>query len=175
MAECEFCEMIKKKTSMVYEDDQIYVMHAQKPAGIGHVLVLPKEHAMIIEQLHDYDVAEIFQKVNKISTAVFESLGAHGTNIIVQNGVAAGQSSSHLMIHVIARRENDGMDFTWQPKQMSEEEVSTVELKLKEFTKNIGGFEKRPAKPIELKTEVKQIKEDEKEENYLLKQLQRIP
>jgi len=139
------------------------------------VLVLPKEHVMIIEQMHDYDIAEIFQKVNKISTAVFESLGAHGTNIIVQNGVAAGQSSSHLMIHVIARREGDGIDFAWQPKQMSEEEMSTVELKLKEFTKNIGGFEKRPAKPIELKTEIKKIKEDEKEENYMIKQLQRIP
>lgn len=175
MADCEFCEMIKQKKNIIYEDDQIFVMHAPKPASIGHVLVLPKEHVMIIEQMHDYTVAEIFQKINKISTAVFESLGAHGTNIIVQNGVAAGQNCSHLMIHVIARREGDGIDFTWQPRQLSEEEMSTVELKLKELTKNIGGFEKKPAKPIELKTEVKKIKEDDNEENYMIKQLQRIP
>jgi histidine triad (HIT) family protein len=175
MADCDFCELIKQKKNLIYEDDQIFVMHAPKPASIGHVLVLPKEHVMIIEQMHDYTVAEIFQKINKISTAVFESLGAHGTNIIVQNGVAAGQNCSHLIIHLIARREGDGIDFAWQPRQLSEEEMSTVELNLKESAKNIGGFEKKPAKPIELKTEVKKIKEDDKEENYMIKQLQRIP
>jgi histidine triad (HIT) family protein len=175
MTECEFCDLIGKKSNKIYEDDQIFVMHAPKPAAFGHVLVLPKNHAMIIEQIPDFEVGEIFEKVNKISTAVFESLGAQGTNIILQNGVAAGQSHSHLMIHIIPRRENDGIDFTWQTKQMSEEEMSTIELKLKEFAKNIGAFEEKPEAPIELKKEVKQIKESEKEENYLIKQLQRIP
>jgi len=176
MVECEFCELIKKKSNLIYEDDQIFLMHAPKPAGMGHVIALPKEHVMIIEQLQDYDVAEIFQKINKISTAVFESLGAHGTNIIVQNGVAAGQSNSHMMIHVIARREGDGIDFTWQPKQLSEEDMSTVELKLKEATKNIGGFDKKPEKPIEITKDIKKIKDEpDKEENYLIKQLRRIP
>jgi len=175
MTDCEYCELMKKKANLIYEDEQIYIMHAPKPASIGHVLVLPKQHVMIIEELQDYDVADIFKKINKVSTAVFESLGAHGTNIIVQNGVAAGQNSSHMMIHVIARRENDGLDFNWAPRQLSEEEMSTVELKLKDFTKNIGTFDSRPAKPIEMDKEVKQISSDEKEENYLIKQLRRIP
>lgn len=176
MTECEFCSLIKKKSNKIYEDEHIFVMHAPKPATFGHVLVLPKNHAMIIEQIPDYEVTEIFEKINKISTAVFESIGAHGTNIILQNGVAAGQSHSHLMIHVIPRRENDGIDFTWQPKQMSEEEMSTIELKLKEAAKNIGVFEQKPEKPIEMDKEVEQIKEPEgDEENYLIKQLERIP
>jgi histidine triad (HIT) family protein len=176
MTECEFCTLIKGKMNKIYEDDQIFVMHAPKPATFGHVLVLPKKHVMILEQIPDYEVADIFSKVNKISTAVFESLGAHGTNIILQNGVAAGQNHSHLMIHVIPRREGDGIDFTWQPKQLSEEEMSTVELKLKELTKNIGAFEEKPAEPVEMDKEVEQIKEPEgEEENYLIKQLQRIP
>lgn len=174
MPECEFCNLMKGRFNRIYEDEQIYVMHAPKPAAIGHILVLPKEHVMIIEQLPDYIVAEIFQKINKISTAVFESLGAHGTNIILQNGVAAGQGHSHIMVHVIARRENDGLDFAWQPKQMSEEEMSTVELKVKDAAKDIGAFEEKPAKPIELKKEVKKIKEGESE-NYMIKQLERIP
>jgi len=176
MAKCEFCDLIKGKMNKIYEDDLIYVMLAPKPSAIGHVLVLPKKHIMIIEQLQDYEVGEIFEKVNKISTAVFESLGAQGTNIIVQNGVAAGQSHSHMMIHVIARRENDGLDFNWQPKQLSEEEMSTIELKLKEFTKNIGAFEEKPPAPVEMEKKVETIKEDkDSAENYLIKQLERIP
>lgn len=177
MTDCEFCSIIKEKKNIIYEDEQIYVMHAPKPASFGHVLVIPKSHVMIIEQIPDYAVAEIFNKINKISTAVFESLGAQGTNIILQNGVAAGQGYSHLMIHVIARREGDGLDFQWQPKQLSEEEMSTVELKLKEAAKNIGEFEKKPAKPIEMKKKVEQIKEkpESDEVNYLIKQLERTP
>ncbi|MBN2111812.1 HIT family protein [Candidatus Woesearchaeota archaeon] len=176
MTECEFCTLMKGKMNKVYEDSQIFVMHSMQPATFGHLLVLPKKHVMIIEQLADYEISEIFEKVNKISTAVFESLGAHGTNIILQNGVAAGQNHSHLMIHVIPRREGDGIDFTWQPKHLSEEEMSTIELKLKEAAKNIGAFEEKPAEPVEMDTKVEKIKEPEgDEENYLIKQLDRIP
>ena len=177
MPDCEFCQFIKGKLNKVYEDKQIYVMHAPKPATFGHLLVLPKEHAMIIEQIPDYDVADIFEKVNKISTAVFESIGAQCTNIILQNGVAAGQNHSHFMIHVIPRREGDGLDFNWEPKQLSQEEMSTVELKLKDATKNIGSFEQKPAKPINIDKKTEQIKEGKKgdEVNYLIKQLERIP
>lgn len=176
MTECEFCTLMKGKMNKIYEDDQIFVMHAPKPAAFGHVLVLPKKHAMIIEQIPDFEVGEIFEKVNKISTAVFESLGAQGTNIILQNGVAAGQNHSHLMIHVIPRKEGDGIDFTWQPKQLSEEEMSTVEIKLKELTKNIGAFDEKPTAPVEMDKEIEQIKGDDgDEENYLIKQLRRIP
>ena len=176
MTECEFCTLIKGKMNKVYEDEQIFVMHAPKPATFGHLLVLPKKHAMIIEQIPDFEIGEMFGKINKISTAVFESLGAQGTNIILQNGVAAGQSHSHLMVHVIPRREGDGIDFTWQPKSLSEEDMSTIELKLKEFTKNIGLFEEKPPEPLEIDSEVEQIKDvDGDEENYLIKQLERIP
>lgn len=178
MADCEFCSLISQKKNKVYEDEQIFVMHAPKPATFGHLLVLPKNHYMIIEQMPDYEVGEMFEKVNKISTAVFENIGAQGTNIILQNGVAAGQTSSHLMIHIIPRREGDNLNLAWQPKQLSEEEMSTVELQLKDFTNNIGSFEKKPSKPVEVKTEeVEQISEDDdgEGENYLIKQLRRIP
>lgn len=176
MTECEFCTLIKGKKNKVYEDEQIFVMHAPNPAAFGHVLVLPKNHYMIVEQMPDYEVGEIFEKINKISIAVFEAVGAQGTNIILQNGVAAGQKSSHLMVHVIPRRENDGIGLTWQPRQLSEEEMSTIELKLKNETKDIGAFEKRPAKPVEMKKDAEKIEEPKgEEENYMIKQLERIP
>ena len=175
MTECEFCEIIKKKLNMVYEDEQVYVMHSPKPAVPGHLLVLPRNHYMIIEQIPDYEVASIFEKVNKISIAVFEAIGAHGTNIMLQNGVAAGQKNSHLMIHIIPRRENDGLDFNWPPKSLSEEEMSTIELKIKDATANIGYFETEKKKPIEVKEEVKEIKSVDGQENMMIKQLERIP
>ncbi|GEM_PF-499414 len=215
MQECHLCETIagKRKGWKVYEDKKIVALLSEIPASAGHVIIMPKEHYPILESVPDYVVAHAFNVANKISVALFEALGAQGTNIIVNNGTAAGQEFAHLMIHVIARRQNDGMNFQWQPRQLTEEQMSTVELTIKEQTKNIGAFEKEKPKPIELekkpvtitasaagkregaeKTESgegaggagasetaesasagEKEKSASEEENYLLRQLRKIP
>ncbi len=173
---CEFCDLIKQKKHLLFENDNIYVMHDPSPAALGHLLVLPKKHFQIIEQIPDYLVGELFTAANKASTTIFEALKAQGTNIMLQNGVAAGQKNSHLIIHVIPRRQEDGLNLMWQPKQFNEEEMSTVELQIKEQAKNIGGFEKEEKKkPVEIKDDLEQISEEDEKENYMIKQLRRIP
>ncbi|MEM2916688.1 MAG: HIT family protein [Candidatus Woesearchaeota archaeon] len=169
---CETCSLIKEKKGLLYEDDQIAILIAPKPATAGHIILAPKRHAAILEQVPDFLVGKIFDKANKVSIAVFEALGAEGTNIILNNGVAAGQATNHFLLNVLPRRENDGINLAWQPKQLSEEEMSTIELKLKDESKNIGIFEKEEEKPKEIK-KPEEIKEEE--ENYLLKQLERLP
>jgi histidine triad (HIT) family protein len=119
-------------------------------------------------------MGKLLDKANKVSIAVFETLGAQGTNIIVNNGVAAGQTANHCVVHVLPRRENDGLDFTWQTKQLSEEEMSTVELKLKDEAKNVGVFEQEKPKPKEA-PKPEEIKKAEDEINYLIEQLKRVP
>jgi len=176
MSECEYCQISKgnTKSKKVYEDEKAYAILSNQPASAGHIILFLKEHQPIIENVKDYDVAYLFKIANKLSTATFESLGAQGTNIIVQNGVAAGQRIPHFCIHIIPRRENDNLNLTWQPKQLNEEEMSTVELQLKDVTNTIGEFEKEKEEPVELdkkKEEIKEIKGD----NYLVKQLRRIP
>ena len=92
----------------------------------------------------------------------------------MSNGVAAGQTVAHFMINVIPRREGDGINLEWQPKQLNEEEMSTVELKLKAETEGGHRFEekKQEEQPKEAKQETEILIG---EENYLVKQLRRIP
>ncbi|MEM4246800.1 MAG: HIT family protein [Candidatus Woesearchaeota archaeon] len=170
---CAICDLLKEKKGMLFEDEQIAILLAPKPAVPGHIILAPKTHAAILEQVPDFMIGKMFDKANKVSIAVFEALGAEGTNIIVNNGIAAGQSVNHFLINVIPRRENDNLNILWQPKQLSEEEMSTIELQLKEESKGIGVFEKEKEKPKEEK-KPEEIKEEE-EENYLLKQLERLP
>ena len=139
-------------------------------AVAGHVVVLPREHALTNEQVPDAIVGHMFQVVNKVGMAVFEAIGAQGTNVLVQNGVAAGQTQNHSMIHVIPRFENDGAQIGWQPKQGNEEELSTLELQFKEHTKSVGIFKKEKPKPIEF-----EAPEEASEEDYRVKHLRRIP
>ncbi len=170
---CFVCDLVKEKKGLLFEDEQIAVLLAPKPTVPGHVLLAPKQHAAILEQIPDVVMGKLLDKANKVSIAVFETLGAEGTNIIAHNGVAAGQAVNHAVLNVLPRRENDGLNFAWQTKQLSEEEMSTIELQLKDETKNIGAVEKEKPKPKEL-PKPKEIKEEE-EINYLLKQLKRIP
>ena len=176
MAGCEICDQIKKKKELLFEDEKVAAFLAPKPSSIGHIQIAPKNHYPIIEQVPDFEIGHMFFIANKLSVAVFETLGMQGTNILVQNGLAAGQKHAHFMVNVIPRRQDDGLNFDWKPKQLGEEEMSTVELKLKEAAKNIGEFEKEKAKPIELDQEAEKITSSlDDEENYLIKQLRRIP
>ncbi|MBS3114843.1 HIT domain-containing protein [Candidatus Woesearchaeota archaeon] len=172
---CLVCQIVGNQipSKKVYEDELVMAVLDVNGANPGHCFIMPKKHYPIIEQVPDIEIGRLFQVSNKISSAIFESLGAQGTNIFVANGIPAGQTVAHFTINVIPRKENDGINLQWQPKQLSEEEMSTVELKLKEQTKNIGHFEKgekkarvRAPKPVIL---------SEEEEEYFAKQMRRLP
>jgi len=129
---CPICEKIKNKTNMVFEDDSVFAMLSDEPWSVGHILVIPKKHHSIIEQLPDDVIGKMFEVANKASMCAFEGLGAQGTNILVQNGIPAGQKTNHVMIHVIPRFENDDLDLSWTPKQASDDALNEIEAKFKQ-------------------------------------------
>lgn len=166
-----FCDGELKK---VYEDEKfVAAMHPQ-PAASGHLVVFPKKHYTILEMMPDYDVGEMFVLANRLSVAVFESLGVQGTNIIVQNGTSSGQVVPHVSLHIIPRNPDDGINFLWSPKQLDQEQMSAVEMKLKDASKDVGKFEK-VEKVLPEKVEKKIEKAKEKKVNYLFRQIERIP
>jgi histidine triad (HIT) family protein len=174
MSDCILCDAINEREGLIYEDKEVFAILSNAPASAGHIILFPKKHYPIIEQIPDYEFAQLFSIANKLSIAVFERVGCSGTNIIIQNGVAAGQTVPHVSLHIIPRRENDNLNFQWAPKQLTEEEMSTVELKIKEEAAKIGAFEKEQKKEAVV-IEQKKEKIVSKEENYLIKQLRRIP
>jgi histidine triad (HIT) family protein len=161
---------------VVFEDRDVIAFLKEKPAAFGHIVLTTKRHYTILEQVPDFEINHIFLVANKLASAVFEALGCGGTNIIVQNGSGAGQLHPHFCVEIIPRRENDGLNFQWATKQLSEEEMSTVELTIKQETDSlvIGAGEKSK-EVVEDKKEAKTISEKSGEENYLLKSLRRIP
>ena len=167
MVECVICDILEGKVpaKKIYEDEDIMAFLDVNGATKGHTFIAPKKHYPIFEQVPDHIVAQIFEVSNKVSTALFESLNVQGTNVFVANGVTAGQSVAHFLINVIPRTEGDGVNLQWQPRQLSEEEMSTVEIKVKEWTQHLGGFGKEEQGVEKVEGEVKKIASDE--ENYL--------
>jgi len=177
MADCIICQIVEGKipSKKVYEDDELVAILDVNGANPGHCFVIPKQHFPIMEQVPDNIIAKAFSVANKISISIFDELKAQGTNLFVANGIPAGQKVAHFMINVVPRYEGDIVNMTWKPRQLSEEEMSAVELKIKEHSENIGGFSVS-SKPKSLDSKkIESISSEEDEDNYLMKSLTRIP
>ena len=176
---CLVCQIVEGNvpSKRVFEDDSLLAVLDINGANPGHCFIMPKEHYPIIEQVPDKEIGKIFNVANKISSAVFETLRAQGTNIFVANGIPAGQTVAHFMVNVIPRFEKDGINLQWQPKQLDEEEMSTVELKLKEYAKNIGSFQAEGKKEVvhEEHAAKSPAADEDEEDDYFSRQMRRVP
>ena len=121
--QCIFCQIIsgKVQSRKVYEDDLVIAILDVNPANPGHILIMPKEHYSIMPQMPDDEISHIFVVAKALSNASLRALEAQGSNIIVANGVAAGQKAQHFMIHLIPRMENDNIGFEIPQKSIPEE------------------------------------------------------
>ena len=130
--QCIFCQIVagKVQSKKVYEDDKCIAILDINPANPGHVLLLPKEHYSIMPQVPEDEIAHLFVVMKTISNAALRGLGVQGTNIIVQNGIAAGQKAQHFMIHIIPRKEEDGINFELPKKEIKDSELETIQKKL---------------------------------------------
>lgn len=111
--QCPFCKIIKGDipSKKVYEDDKLLAVLDINPAAKGHVLMMPKEHYPIMPLIPQETLEHLFLKTKQLSAAMKEGLLLFGNTIFIANGYAAGQQSSHFMLHLIPREETDGLDF----------------------------------------------------------------
>jgi len=167
---------------IIYEDNDVAIAIRDFSTIAGQITVFPKQHHTILEMVPDELVQKCFILANKVSMAIFEGLGAQGTNLLIQNGLGAGQKIPHFAIEVIPRREGDGLKLQWDPKQLSPDEMDTAYLLIKEEADKLVdiGKKKKEDKKEEPKPEVKKeeglkVTKAEGKENYLLKSMRRLP
>ena len=131
--QCIFCQIIEGKiqAKKVYEDEKTIGILDINPANPGHILLLPKEHYSVMPQIPEKEVAHLFMASKFLSNAVLKTLEASGTNIIIANGPAAGQKAQHFMIHVIPRKEGDGVEFSLPQKKHSDADLDAVAGKIR--------------------------------------------
>ncbi len=152
--QCIFCQIAsgKVQSKKIYEDDRVIAILDVNPANPGHAIVLTKEHYSIMPQIPDEETEHAFMIVKFLSNSMLRGIDAQGTNIIVSNGVAAGQRAQHFMAHIIPRKENDGVNFILPQKTLAQNEIEAIGDRL--IAALGGGFlvkEEKPAKIQPLK------------------------
>ena len=182
MPGCAYCEFSGEK---LFEDSSVIAALPPNPLVPGHVVVFPKQHVQILEQAPDEVVARIFEIANKMSVAMFEGLRAQGTNLVLMNGLAAGQKVSHIAVDVVPRVKDDGLGFVWPSRKLSDEQMGLVELQVKEQVLELSAIPQssslQPAETADAEEE--KAREDEqtaekpgkKMEDPFIRQLRRMP
>jgi len=131
--QCIFCGINEGKVpaKKVYEDEICFAILDINPATKGHMLLIPKEHYMVLPQMPENLVKHLGNVAKKLSRAAIRSLGAEGTNIFVANGAIAGQRAPHAIVHIIPRVENDAITvFEFPEKSIPEETLTKLQTAL---------------------------------------------
>lgn len=132
MSDCIFCKIIAGDipSATIYENDEFKVILDRFPSGEGHALILPKNHVANIFEIDPEQAGRAFALAAKLSRAMKEVLGFEHMNILQNNGTVAGQTVFHFHIHLIPRRENDGINITWTPTEPTDEQIAAVKARL---------------------------------------------
>ncbi|KAJ2503402.1 Dinucleoside triphosphate hydrolase [Coemansia sp. RSA 2049] len=78
-----------------------------KPVRPGHVLVATQRKVARFNDLTGAELADLFALGQRVSAAVERLFQAKGLTLTIQDGAAAGQTVSHVHLHVIPRHPGD--------------------------------------------------------------------
>jgi histidine triad (HIT) family protein len=118
MSDCVFCEIVAGRVpaSIVFRDERCCAFMDIQPVNPGHVLIVPVEHVVSIDDLDEGIGGHLFTVAQRISRALRRS-GVHceGVNLFLADGEAAGQEVFHVHLHLFPRFRNDGFGLRLGP------------------------------------------------------------
>lgn len=131
---CIFCRIIDGQipSSRVYEDEQVVAFLDIMPVNAGHVLIVPRRHVPQLSGMDEALGAHLFRVAMRLERAIRASgLPVEGTNLLQNNGAAAGQEVMHVHFHVIPRLNKDALRFSFPREMASREALDTAATALK--------------------------------------------
>ena len=107
---CVFCRIVAGEipAEVVLREPEVVAFLDVQPLADGHVLVVPRAHVALLEDLEPASADALLRAVVRLARPVREALGAAGTTIGVNNGEATGQTIPHVHVHIVPRWAGDG-------------------------------------------------------------------
>ncbi len=105
--DCIFCQIVMgdRPGEVVHQDEQVLVIKDINPQAPHHVLIMPRDH---IESLNDaaHSDEALLGKLLRIAAKVANqlSIAEDGYRVVLNTGANAGQSVSHLHLHLLGGR-----------------------------------------------------------------------
>ncbi len=109
--ECIFCKIARKEvpTQPVYEDHDLLAFPDLNPVAPVHVLIVPKEHMLNLNEAGKNDAA-ILGKALRLAAKIANDKGVaeSGYRVVINCGQQGGQLVPHLHVHLLGGRELSG-------------------------------------------------------------------
>lgn len=129
---CIFCKIVKKEipSKIIFEDDLCLAILDINPATKGHLLLMPKEHYMLMPMVPDEVLGHLTVISKYLADLLKKSFSCNDVTIFIANGAAAGQQANHFMMHVIPRYDDDKINFDLTGEKISSDELESLKNKL---------------------------------------------
>ena len=127
MSECIFCKIVSGEIPCmkVFEDKLTFAFMDIAKDVDGHILVVPKKHVKNVLDCDEETLSAVMKTVKTVSNHLTEHCGYEGVNLLNASDESAGQSVSHFHIHIIPRKNGDGID-AWPVFKGAKEDIQTV-------------------------------------------------
>lgn len=159
---CPFCKIVKKEiqAKVIYEDDIVIAILDIYPAARGHILLMPKEHYYIMQLIPQNDFNHLFNIGKELIKAIKEAMIVGKVSIFIASGPAAGQQTTHTLIHLIPREKDDKLEVLElkNTEESQEDEIKKIKEKIDLILKPRATQEEK--KEIEKKVEKEEKKND---------------
>lgn len=132
MCECIFCHKEQIVTDFVYEDELVMAFMDMEPINEGHILLVPKQHYLDVDEISDELLAHLMIVSKKIVTALKEIYHPNGYSIM-QNG-GEFNDVGHYHMHIFPRYVGDGFCWTYgsEEKTVNSEIAERIRKQLEE-------------------------------------------
>jgi diadenosine tetraphosphate (Ap4A) HIT family hydrolase len=106
---CPFCNPDRQEEFLL-ESKTTYAIFDKFPVSKGHILIIPKRHCSNYFNLSLKEQNSSWVMINQAKDIVIKKFNPSGFNIGININEAAGQTISHVHIHLIPRYEGDVLD-----------------------------------------------------------------
>jgi diadenosine tetraphosphate (Ap4A) HIT family hydrolase len=106
---CPFCK-VDSEREIIFENDTSFSIYDKFPVNNGHALIIPKRHSENYFELTKNEQIDCLQALNTVKQLVYTKFKPDGFNIGINVGEMAGQTISHVHIHLIPRFSGDVED-----------------------------------------------------------------
>ena len=127
--ECVFCEIIAGRAPGIMPTrwDDAAVIEPLNPVTKGHVLVVPRQHVADAAEHSVVTAAVMGRAAQYLQLGPYPDTQPIGpANIITSCGAEATQTVFHLHVHIVPRREGDGLALPWDGILRAEYETLRV-------------------------------------------------
>ncbi|NVK49258.1 MAG: HIT domain-containing protein [Cyclobacteriaceae bacterium] len=105
-SDCPFCYP-DSNIELLLESAQAFSILDKYPVNPGHSLIIPKRHVSDYFELNFREQSSLFFMLNEVKKRIQKRFNPNGFNVGINIGEKAGQTVSHVHIHLIPRYSGD--------------------------------------------------------------------